>query len=356
MLKKSLIAATAALALAWTAAPASALTFCPSGTGTTTMVGCVQFEIVDQAPGNAWGGATAATQPGADFNVFYQANLGTMQSGTTQPTYTNGGLNSFFTFVLGYQEHLVSNTNVGGGNTNLAFSYSANNNASISNNPADPNFFYMYRQAALGNDLAGTGFAGGLQILAGHTIPDAYSASFNTTGLAPADTIECGAGTTVGCLDQGGVDLGGGFKNNYVGVNTLNGSGSVGLKILIDSFNAAYFPDLPAGLVIVFDTNTTTNIPYEQIDPSAQFSSTGLVDGGQLGVGSVGTINGLGGAPTGCGPTGTSPCTGTATMFQADANSSFVVPSAIPEPATLTLFGIGGLIAGIRRRRSASSK
>src|SRR5262249_11953149 len=162
---------------------------------------------------------------------------------------------------------------------------------------------------------------------------------FSTTGIAPNDPIECGVQPvgTPGCLDQGGADLGGGFKNNYAGVGTLNGSGSVGLKIRIDSFNPNYFPDLPVGLVITFDTNTTTNIPYEQIDPSALFSSTGLPGGATVaGVGNVGPINGLGGAPNPAG--GTFP--GIATMFQADANSSFVVPSAVPEPASLTLLGL----------------
>jgi hypothetical protein len=259
-------------------------------------------------------------------------------------TFSNGGGGNFFTFVLGYQEQITSNTVVAG-NGILTFAYSATNDPAINNNPADPNFFYMYKVPTLGSDLAGTGFVPAAPatppnpILMGFTTPIGYSSTFSTTGLATPDPVECGAAQP-SCLDQGGLDLGGGLRNNYGNVQTLQGTGSVLIKITITGFNPLYFPDLPGGASIVFDTNTSTNLPYEQIDPSACFSSTGLVGCNHGGVNLVGAINAV---------------SGPSTMFQADANSSFVTPTVIPEPATLTLLGLG-LVAGARRRFKASKK
>jgi len=361
MRKIVVLAAGMALSLAWAASAAASdvILFDPNG---IALGGPISIDLLDQAPGNALAvGASAQTVVPAGcaatgtcpkFTLLYQANLGVAQvfnpvTQTEQTVFTNGVdanplfANKWFTFVAGFQENITANTTPGN-TTQLTFGYSASNPTSLSTNPANPNFFFMYDVPPNGgSNLTGVGFvptAGGVNpILSGHTISTNFVSNFAATGLA-STVPACGA--TPNCLDQNS------NGNQYPGISSLNGAGSTKVTIVIDAFNSTYFPNLVAGTSLTF-FNTSQVLPFDSIDPSACFSSSGnsptnlacALLNNQPGatLGSVGTTNGF---------------TGPNTILQVDANESFQLgATAIPEPVTLTLLGVGLFGTAVARRR-----
>lgn len=297
------------IGLALWAAPAMAtniVTFDP--TGTPGPAGNITIDRLDQAPGNALAiGASAQSSVGTNFRLLYQSNLGTAQLSNVN-VYSNGGLGHFFTFVAGFGETVTQSS--GGPSPLLAFGFNA----------ADPvNFFKMYNNTvAAGSNLAGTGFTAGNQILSGHIVSTGFISNFQVVAPPPGSNP----------LDQSP------NGDQYPGVNTVNGAGASSITVVIDSFDANFWPDLVVGGTLTF-FNTNQVLPYLQIDPSACFSSNGIANCDQPGVSTVGAVNGF---------------TGPNTMFQADANESF--QTRVPEPMSLTLLGLGLLgLAGLRRIR-----
>jgi len=322
MLRKVvLFGAISALSVAW-ASPASAafIAFDPTGGGSSALT----IDLLDPAPGNSIslnGGALGLGGVGAKVEVLFQANLGIADNSTTAGAdYANGQAGHFFTFVAGSPQVVTGL----GAVTTTSF-----DPAGAAGAPNATNFFYIYSTTVstdivaggVPNDRSGICFTCGTLILSGVIT--------NSTSSFKEDLANSG-----GPLDQFGTD-------NYPGIISLAGTGGFNASILVTSADKGYFPNLISGALIDWSAQTKTNLPYQQVDPSACFSLTGLASCtyGGAGTANIGPANGL----------------GKDIMLSQDAALSFNGVAAVPEPATLLLVG-GGLLAASRRRMLKGKK
>jgi hypothetical protein len=321
MRKTTFLAAVLIAALAW-ARPAAADTILFDTDGSGGGGGDdLSATLFDWLPGNA---LLIEDATGTTATILFQANLGVIQT-TSGIDYANctDGAGSCFTIVAYFD---VTLTPDGSGGTNITL---------IPNSGE----LKIYADDERGDNLTGTGFTDGTEILSATLTNGSGSFAFSSFTPVSLDQFLSAVAT-----EPAG--------NNYPNAFTFTGEGGAQFTATVDSFLSSYFINLTVGSSLVL-TDTSQIDPFTKANPSDAFSTDGVADGDYSGVISGNLICGAGipGGPSCVNGTGTN------IIVQSDASSVFTLaPPQVPEPATLSLLGLGLLGSAALRRRQLKKK
>jgi hypothetical protein len=295
---------------------AGSITFNPfgNGTGTGAINGVTGF-VYNTSSALALG--SSSPTPGSAFNLYSESVI-TQTTGTPSNVGSNFSINGSpqqFTAIIGFRETIVSNS---GGNVTFGLV----SPPVFSTSTSTPNFFEIFANPAgsvnpsSGN---GSGFGAGTPILTGHLVQDAYAGNFTISNTPPTAPLNgSGNATAIPSTTQ-----------------TIVGTGSTQFTVVVDTFNAGYFPQNPVALLF----STTNSLPFASVAPLTGFytGNSSTPDINFPANFNVGTINGA---------------NGNSTMFQTVATSNF----AIPEPGSIipaaTALAVIPMFLGYFRSRS----
>ncbi len=306
-----------------------AILFDLAGQGGTNSSTVIEFNMFDWAPAAALLKDINLTA-GDEFNLYAHASLAAFQLNNSNVALPSGYTLDHdieVTLIMGYGEiYGGSIVNDAPGNLpdTLSSSFSYDKNSPL-------NFFEIYLDDTPdANPLSGEGFNDGHRIAWG-TVAKSWG-SFSITGSYNNSTNTFSP--TLELLDQNGNDDWNG-KQSVVGL----GSSYLMAKSSPLQYDPNYFINLPDSYYITYEDVTSVNLPFRPntTDPSKSFDDG---SGGKITLtpNDLGPFNGW----------------GNNILLKTDGSSTI---SAVPEPATMFLFGSGLIgFVGIGRRKLKRKK